>query len=199
MWLRLPESWPTPVTTVVFLVLLTTLDLLGSAAAKEAVERRSALIAAIGAALFVAMFFVFASALQISGLVVVTVGWCVLVQVGVLLMDRLHYGVHLTPGKYLAVIVAVAAQAYLVAGPSGIPEDRAVAPVTAPTAPAAAPVVVVPHVPKQPRHLAEETQPLRFRSRSGSVPPAPVRVHTVWIYTGDEESERARTSAGVAV
>jgi hypothetical protein len=117
-WLRLPDSWPAPAVATTALVLLTVLDLAGTVAAKEAIERRSAPIAVAGALIWVLMFWVFASTLRVTGLVVVTVGWCVLVQVSVLLMDRFHYGVTMSPGKYVAVVLAVAAQVYLLAGPS---------------------------------------------------------------------------------
>jgi hypothetical protein len=128
-WLRLPGS--PPVATATALLLLTGLDLLGSAAAQEAVERRSAPIAAGGALIFVAMFFVFAATLRISGLVVITVGWCVLVQVGVVLMDHFRSHVTLPPAKLLAVALAVAAQVYLVAGPAARePRHRAAGPAT---------------------------------------------------------------------
>jgi len=137
IWLRLPDSWPPPAAAAVTLLLLTALDVTGTIAAKEAVERRSAealWFAAAGAAVFVLMFWVFASSLRLTGLVVVTVGWCVLVQVAVLFLDRLHYGEPLPPGKILAVVLAVAAQVYLVAGPS--PAAAAQAEALDPAAPA---------------------------------------------------------------
>ena len=119
MWLRLPSSWPPQVDAAVALLLLSTLDLAGTTAAKEAVDRKSAPIAATGALLFVVMFWVFASTLRVSNLVAVTFGWCVLVQVGVVVLDRFRYGTQLAPGKYIAVVVLLLAQAYLLIGPSG--------------------------------------------------------------------------------
>jgi hypothetical protein len=119
IWLRLPGNWPPHVVAVVALILLSILDLAGTAAAKEAADRRSAPIAAAGAVLFVAMFWVFASTLRVSSLVAVTFGWCVLVQVGVVILDRFRYGAHLTLGTYIAVAVLLVAQAYLLfASPS---------------------------------------------------------------------------------
>src|SRR3954447_3347084 len=95
-WLRMPGSWPVPVVAAIALLLLTALDLSGSAVAKEAVERRSLSLAGLGALLFVAMFWVFASSLAVADLSAVSVGWCVLVVVGVVTLDRVRYGVHLT-------------------------------------------------------------------------------------------------------
>lgn len=96
------------------LVLLTGLDIAASLAAKEAVARRSPLIAVVGAVLFVGMFYVLASVLaRNADLAVITFGWSVLVQVGVLLLDRFRYGVHFTSGQWVAVALALTAQMYL--------------------------------------------------------------------------------------
>jgi hypothetical protein len=43
----------------------------------------------------------------------------VLLQVGILLVDRLHFGTTLPTGKLVAVVIALAAQGYLILGPSG--------------------------------------------------------------------------------
>ena len=126
-WLRTPTNWPAPVVAVGALLALTVLDLAGSSLAKEAVQRRSVPIAAAGAGLFVLMFWIFASTLAVANLVAVTVGWCVLVQIGVLLMDHFRYGSDLPAGKYVAVVVALAAQVYLLAGPSGESSARTLA------------------------------------------------------------------------
>jgi hypothetical protein len=119
-WLRLPDNWPQPVAAAVTLLLLTALDVIGTIAAKEAVERRSVMsiaYAAIGTCGFVMMWWIFASSLRLNGLVVITVGWCVLVQVAVLFLNHFTYGEELPPGKLIAVVLAIAAQVYLLVGP----------------------------------------------------------------------------------
>lgn len=113
----MPESWPRPVVAVVAMLLLGVLDLLGSVAAKEAVERRSVPWGVAGAALFLAVFWVYASSLAVAGMAVVTLGWIVVVQVGVVVLDRYRYGEPLPRGAWAVVAVLLAAQAYLVAAP----------------------------------------------------------------------------------
>jgi hypothetical protein len=105
---------------MVAMVLLAALDLGGSFAAKEAVDRRSVGLALTGAALFLAVFWVYISSLEVAELSAVTFGWIVILQVGVVLLDRFRYGVLMAPGAWLAIAVLLAAQAYLVLAPSPV-------------------------------------------------------------------------------
>ena len=68
MLLRVPEGWPQPVIAAIAMILLAVLDLAGSLAAKEAVERRSLPLALVGAGFFVAVFWVYMSSLQVAEL-----------------------------------------------------------------------------------------------------------------------------------
>jgi hypothetical protein len=120
MLLRAPEGWPQPVVATIAMVLLAVLDLGGSFAAKEAVERRSVGLAVTGAALFLAVFWVYISSLEVAELSAVTFGWIVILQVGVVLLDRFRYGVLMAPGAWLAIAILLAAQAYLVLAPSPV-------------------------------------------------------------------------------
>lgn len=115
--LRAPENWPRPVVALVFMLLLGLLDLVGSWAAKEAVDRRSLGWAAVGAVFFLAVFWVYLSSLTVAGLAVVTLGWIVVVQVGVVLLDRYRYGESLPRGAWVVVALLLIAQAYLIMGP----------------------------------------------------------------------------------
>src|SRR5690349_6628398 len=119
--LRAPEGWPQPVVAVVAMLLLAVLDLAGSLAGKEAVERRSVALALVGAGLFLAVFWVYISSLEVAELSAVTFGWVVVLQVGVVLLDRYRYGVTPAPGTWLAIAVLLAAQAYLIPAPAGTP------------------------------------------------------------------------------
>lgn len=121
MLLRAPESWPQPLVAGVAMVLLAVLDLGGSLAAKEAVERRSPGLAALGAGLFLAVFWVYISSLRVAELSVVTFGWIVILQVGVVMLDRYRYGVIPARGAWLAIVILLAAQAYLVLAPAATP------------------------------------------------------------------------------
>ncbi len=113
MLLRAPASWPTPVVAAVAMLLLAVVDLAGAYATKEAVVRRSLPWAVAGVALFVLLFYVYASSLQYAELALVTLGWVVALQVGVLLLDQFRYGNALSADKWVAVAVILAAQAYL--------------------------------------------------------------------------------------
>ena len=120
MLLRAPEGWPQPVVATVAMMLLAALDLGGSFAAKEAVQRRSVGLAVAGAVLFLAVFWVYISSLEVAELSAVTFGWIVILQVGVVLLDRFRYGVLMAPGAWLAIVILLAAQAYLVLAPSPV-------------------------------------------------------------------------------
>ena len=64
------------------------------------------------------LFWVYASSLQYAELALVTMGWIVMLQVGLVVLDRVRYGVELPPGKWVAIVVLLAAQAYLLLAPS---------------------------------------------------------------------------------
>jgi hypothetical protein len=117
--LRAPDSWPTWAVGAGAMVALAALDIVGALAAKEwaSSSRMGALLLGVGA--FLVLFWVYASALQYAELALVTMGWIVVLQVALLLVDRFQYGVHLAPGKWVAVGVILLAQTYLVLGPVG--------------------------------------------------------------------------------
>ena len=120
--LRAPESWPTWAVGAGAMVVLAALDIVGALAAKEwaASSRVGALL--LGAAAFLVLFWVYASALQYAELALVTMGWIVVLQVALLLIDRFQYGVQLAPGKWVAVTVILLAQGYLLLGPAATPD-----------------------------------------------------------------------------
>jgi hypothetical protein len=113
MLLRAPASWPAALVAAAAMLLLAAVDLAGAYVAKEAVVRRSLPWGVAGIALFVLLFYVYTSSLQYAELALVTLGWVVVLQVGVLLLDHLRYGSVLSADKVLAVAVILAAQAYL--------------------------------------------------------------------------------------
>jgi multidrug transporter EmrE-like cation transporter len=125
MFLRAPAGWSPFVVAAVAMVLLAGLDLAGAYAAKEAVARRSPAYAAAGIALFVLLFWVYSSSLQYAELGPVTLGWIVVLQVGVVLLDRFHYGQPVPRGHWAAIVLIIAAQAYLLLAPTGAPPTTA--------------------------------------------------------------------------
>ena len=62
--------------------------LLGAVAAKEWAERQNLAALAFGALSFLVLFWVYASSLRYAELAVVTMGWIVLLQVGIALEER---------------------------------------------------------------------------------------------------------------
>jgi hypothetical protein len=115
--IKVPSAWPPALVATVAMALLAALDLGGAVAAKEAVARRSWLMAAAGAALFVVLFWVYCSSLQYVGLAPVTLGWVVILQIGVVLVDCCRYGASMPTTRWVAVAVIITAQAYLMLGP----------------------------------------------------------------------------------
>jgi len=92
------------------------LDLVGAYFAKEWVERRDTTMLVAGMVTFGILFVVYGKALQVAELSAVTFGWFVFLTVGILLLERVRYGVELSPGKWVAIVVVVVAQAYLILG-----------------------------------------------------------------------------------
>jgi hypothetical protein len=113
---RFPDSWPQPLILGVCVVVLAGLDFLGALAAAEGIARRSTPLLLAGAGAFLVLFWAYASALQYAELAVVTFGWIVVLQVGLLLLDRFHYDVALTRGQWVAIAVLLIAQTYLLLG-----------------------------------------------------------------------------------
>ena len=115
--IRLPEAWPVPVVATVAMVCLAGLDLAGAVLAKEWAQHGGVRALVLGAGTFLVLFWVYASSLRYAELAVVTMGWVVLLQVGLVLIDRWRYGVELPVGKWVAVGIVLAAQGYLVLAP----------------------------------------------------------------------------------
>jgi len=116
--IKVPAAWPVPVVATVAMVSLAGLDLLGAVLAKEWAEHGSVRALVLGAGSFLVLFWVYASSLRYAELALVTMGWVVMLQVGLVLVDRWRYGVELPAGKWVAIVVVLVAQAYLVLAPA---------------------------------------------------------------------------------
>lgn len=116
--IKLPASWPLPVVATLAMAALAGLDLLGAIAAKEWAERQNVTAIALGVLAFVLLFWVYASSLQYAELAVVTMGWIVLLQVGIVIVDRVHFGNVLPADKIGAIVIILVAQGYLVLAPT---------------------------------------------------------------------------------
>lgn len=95
------------------------LDMAGAVLAKEWTLRGQPVWFVAGLAAFALLFAVYALSLRIAELSIVTMGWIVLLQVGLLVIDTVRYGVTFPPGKWAAIGVILALQAYLVLAPNG--------------------------------------------------------------------------------
>ncbi|MGW5238506.1 hypothetical protein ACWEOW_06210 [Monashia sp. NPDC004114] len=116
--LKAPDAWPVPVVATIAMVCLAGLDLVGALLAKEWATHGGIRALVLGAGTFLVLFWVYASSLKYAELSLVTMGWVVMLQVGLVLIDTWRYGVALPPGKWVAIGVVLVAQAYLVLGPS---------------------------------------------------------------------------------
>lgn len=99
------------------MVVLAGLDFGGALLAKHWADNGNRLSFLIGLTLFVVLFVVYAASLKTAELSIVTMGWVVLLQVGLILVDRLHYNVSISAEKWAAIVVILLLQAYLILDP----------------------------------------------------------------------------------
>lgn len=115
---RIPASWSFYLVSFGAMLVLAGLDFVGSIFAKEWTERHHGGFLVAGLVCFGVLFLVYALSLRVAELSVVTFGWIAFLQVGLVLVDTLHYGVRLPTGKWLAVVLLLVLQAYLVLAPN---------------------------------------------------------------------------------
>src|SRR5580765_2523265 len=93
---------------------LAAIDLVGALFAKEYAARHRPVALALGLVTFVVLFGVYVLALRYAELSIVTMGWIVMLQIGLLVVDQRRYGFHLDRGQWAAVVVIIALQCYLI-------------------------------------------------------------------------------------
>ena len=125
----IPESWRFPLLTLGAMLSLAGLDFVGAIFAKEWADRGHLVLMAGGLVSFSVLFVVYARILKVAELSVVTLGWVVSLQVGILALDRFHYGVTLPWPKWAAIVAILALQTYLIVGPSGDSAEANASPV----------------------------------------------------------------------
>src|SRR6476469_8233246 len=86
--IKVPDAWPVPVVATLAMVCLAGLDLAGAVLAKEWASNGSVRALVLGAGAFLVLFWVYASSLRYAELALVTMGWVVMLQVGLVLIDR---------------------------------------------------------------------------------------------------------------
>src|SRR5262245_48462679 len=99
-----------------FMVLLAGFDLTGTMLAKEWTVHRALWQLIGGGAAFVALFLVLVWGLRYAEMSLLTLGWIVVLQLAVLMVDRSRYGTQLSIGGWLAVTGILVLQGYLLLG-----------------------------------------------------------------------------------
>lgn len=116
--LPVPERIPAPLLLVTTAVVLAALDLLGALAAKAWADHRSIVWFGTGIVLFGLLFWVYGSALQYAELAAVTIAWIVVLQVGLVLVDRFRHGVGVPADKWVAIGAILVFETYLLLAPT---------------------------------------------------------------------------------
>lgn len=167
----LPESWRFYAATLGAMIGLAGLDFVGALFAKEWAERGRLPMFLLGWLSFSVLFFVYARILKVAELSTVTIGWIVFLQVGLLALDALHYGVAMPRGKILAIAGILVLQMYLILAPVEAHEPNRAR--ISPVLPEA--TAIIPHaslnVPEsdRPHLLIDETPSDHIRSRMPEV------------------------------
>jgi hypothetical protein len=100
---------------VCLMAVLAGLDLIGAGLARSWAQHGSLLALAGGIGVFSLLFVVYGRSLRYAELSTVTIGWIVLLQVGVFVLDATA-GAHVAPGKVVVLVVMLCLQAYVIAG-----------------------------------------------------------------------------------
>lgn len=114
----LPPALQFFLTSIAAMILLALLDFIGAVFAKEWADTRQPWWFVAGLLTFMGLFAFYATSLKTAELSVVTIGWVVFLQVGLILYERFRYGASLPPLKWAAIALILALQAYLVLIPN---------------------------------------------------------------------------------
>ena len=104
---------------------LALLDFVGAMYAKELAERPRVAAFTLGLLAFVVLFVAYAIVLRFFDLSIVTMGWIVLLQIGLLGLDWQRYGLRLDARQVMAVVVILVLQCYLIASTADDPAQSA--------------------------------------------------------------------------
>jgi hypothetical protein len=120
----IPASWDFYLLSLGAMLTLAGLDFFGALLAKEWVERHHPAYFLAGLLSFGILFAVYAASLKFAELSVVTFGWIVFLQVGLVVLDRVRYGVEFPTGKWVAIAAILILQAYLILAPNAAVAER---------------------------------------------------------------------------
>jgi multidrug transporter EmrE-like cation transporter len=105
-------------TSITAMIALALLDFIGAVFAKEWADTRQPWWFVAGLLTFMGLFVFYAASLKTAELSIVTSGWVVFLQVGLLLYERVRYGASLPPLKWIAIMLILVLQTYLVLMPN---------------------------------------------------------------------------------
>jgi multidrug transporter EmrE-like cation transporter len=114
----LPPALQFLLTSIAAMIFLALLDFIGAVFAKEWADTRQPWWFVAGLLAFIGLFAVYATSLKTAELSIVTIGWVVFLQVGLVLYERVRYGADLPPMKWVAIVLILALQTYLVLVPN---------------------------------------------------------------------------------
>jgi drug/metabolite transporter (DMT)-like permease len=98
-----------------FMLALAALDFAGALVAQDLADRRRMSSLLLGSALSITLFVVYAVALRLADLSIVTMGWIVMLQVAVIASDVVRHGLHLNPLQWTAITLIIVLQIFLTA------------------------------------------------------------------------------------
>jgi multidrug transporter EmrE-like cation transporter len=111
-------TWQFVLTSLSAMIILALFDFVGAVFAKEWADTRQPWWFVAGLATFMGLFCFYAYSLKTAELSIVTIGWVVFLQVGLLLYERFRYGTELAVLKWAAIVLILALQTYLVLAPN---------------------------------------------------------------------------------
>ncbi|HZB40970.1 MAG TPA: hypothetical protein VE487_08395 [Ilumatobacter sp.] len=112
----MPAEVRSPMAMLGFMLLLAGLDFAGTMLAKEWTIHRAAWQLLGGGFAFVALFVALVSGLRYAEMSMLSLGWIVVLQTGLILLDRSRYGFQLSTGGWFAVAAILVLQGYLLIG-----------------------------------------------------------------------------------
>jgi hypothetical protein len=112
----MPAEARSPMAMLGFMVLLAGLDFTGTVLAKEWTIHRAAWQLLGGGITFLALFVALVCGLRYAEMSMLSLGWIVVLQTGLIVLDRSRYGFHLSIGGWVAVAAILVLQGYLLLG-----------------------------------------------------------------------------------
>src|SRR3954469_15589542 len=116
--LGISPAWQFALASLGTMLILALLDFVGAVFAKEWADTRHPGWFVLGLASFAILFVFYASSLRTAELSIVTIGWVVFLQVGLVVYERFRFGATLSPSKWAAIVLILALQTYLVLVPN---------------------------------------------------------------------------------